>query len=144
MKKIAEHKKKRSGFTLLESLFAAFLIGLVIAALAASSGAFTMANAAAVDLSTAEFLIEEIRELTVTTPFASLSIGIVNYSPPRDVNNEPLDDFDAFSQHITIRPVSSTDFTSFQAGSDFKNITVKIIKNGSPISEASWIRANLD
>ncbi|MHC4773552.1 MAG: prepilin-type N-terminal cleavage/methylation domain-containing protein [Planctomycetota bacterium] len=57
-------KKRKNGFTLIEALFAAMLLGLVVAALAAASGAFTMANGYGVDLSTAEFLIEEMRELT--------------------------------------------------------------------------------
>ncbi|MHC4761710.1 MAG: prepilin-type N-terminal cleavage/methylation domain-containing protein [Planctomycetota bacterium] len=37
-------KKQSSGFTLIEALFAAMLLGLVVAALAAASGAFTMAK----------------------------------------------------------------------------------------------------
>ena len=57
-----------AGFTLLEVLFAAMLIGLAIVALAVGSGAFTLNNAAGLDLSTAEFLIEEIRELTAPVP----------------------------------------------------------------------------
>ncbi len=53
-------QKNRTGFTLIESLFAAMLIGLVVAAIAVSSGAATMVNGVGIDLSTAEFLIEEI------------------------------------------------------------------------------------
>ena len=59
-------KKQSSGFTLIEALFAAMLLGLVVAALAAASGAFTMANGYGVDLTTAEFLIEQIREMTTS------------------------------------------------------------------------------
>ena len=54
-------KKQSSGFTLIEALIAAMLLGLVVAALAAASGAFTMANGYGVDLTTAEFLIEEAK-----------------------------------------------------------------------------------
>jgi len=141
------------GFTLLESLFAAFLIGLVIAALAASSGAFTMANAAAVDLSTAEFLIEEIRELTADLLFSDLldlnthspnfPANLNPYSPPIDVNGASLgNDFAVFTQQVSVDPCGD-DFNAV-SNDDFVRITVAILKNNLPISEASWIRANLD
>ncbi|MHC4834844.1 MAG: prepilin-type N-terminal cleavage/methylation domain-containing protein [Planctomycetota bacterium] len=68
-------KKRKNGFTLIEALFAAMLLGLVVAALAAASGAFTMANGYGVDLSTAEFLIEEMRELTANEDFDTLLAG---------------------------------------------------------------------
>ena len=59
---------------MLESLFAAMLIGLVIASLAVSSSAFTQTNAFGVDQSTAEFLIEDavrIAELAEFVPMTS-------------------------------------------------------------------------
>lgn len=129
------------GFTLLESLFAAMLIGLVIAALAASSGAFTMANAAGVDMSTAEFLIEEIREWTAPMVFSDLAGIAGDYSPPIDVTGAELADFAAFTQQVTVENCG----TEFGApNSDFVRITVTILKNGNPVSQADWIRANLE
>lgn len=136
-----KNRNTAGGFTLLEALFAVMLIGLVIAALAVSSGAFTMANAAAVDLSTAEFLIEEIRELTAMTPFGDLSGLAGNYPTPIDVTETPLTDFAAFEQQVAVDPCGD-DFNAPTA--DFVRITVKILKNDRPISEASWIRADLD
>lgn len=137
--------KQMGGFTLLESLFAALLIGLVIAALVASNTAFTMANAAGVDLSTAEFLIEEIRERTATMTFDDIAVvSEKQYSPPIDMEGHALNDFDAFTQKLSVRPVSSTDFDSYDSLSDFKKIVVKIHKNNRLISQASWVRANLD
>ena len=133
---------RRNGFTLLESLFAAMLIGLVIAALVASSGAFTMANAAAVDLSTAEFLTEEIRELTTGLPFADLAGLAGDHSPPIDVSEMPLNDFSVFKQQVAVDPCG--DEFSANSNDDFVRITVTIYKNEKPVSEASWIRANLD
>ncbi len=134
-------QRNKSGFTLLESLFAALLIGLVIAALAASSGAFTMANAAGVDLSTAEFLIEEIREYTAPMAFADLADVAGDYAPPIDVSGAELPDFAAFTQQVAVTNCG----TEFGAvASDFVRITVTIQKNGNPISQADWIRANLE
>ena len=134
--------KASGGFTLLEALFASMLIGLVIAALAVSSGAFTMANAAALDMSTAEFLIEEIRELTAAKPFAELSALDGSYSPPIDVTEVSMGtDFAAFQQQVTVEPCGS-EFNT--ANNDLVRITVKILKNSALVSEAAWIRANLD
>jgi len=131
---------KCSGFTLLESLFAALLIGLVIAALAASSGAFTMANAAGVDMSTAEFLIEEIREWTAPMAFSELAGIAGDYSPPIDVSGTELADFAAFTQQVAVENCG----TEMGApNGDFVRITVTILKNGNPISQADWIRAKL-
>ena len=137
--------RKQHGFTLLESLFAAMLIGLVITALIASSAAFTMANAAGVDLSTAEFLIEEVREKLALTAFDDIALSPgLHISPPKDMEGNNLDDFAAFTQVVQVLPVSGTDFDSLESNSDFKKITVQIRKNGQIITEASWLRANLD
>ncbi|NLK42277.1 MAG: type II secretion system protein [Planctomycetes bacterium] len=129
-----------SGFTLLESLFAAMLIGLVIAALIASNSAFTMANAASVDLSTAEFLIEEIRERTATMSFGELdSIG-----QAIDINDQSIEDFEMFARDVKVYNVSEIDYNTIVPDSDFKRIVVEILKNDRPISKASWIRARLE
>jgi type II secretory pathway pseudopilin PulG len=133
--------KASGGFTLLEALFAAMLIGLVIAALAVSSGAFTMANANALDVSTAEFLIEEIRALTETLPFDDLGGVAGNYSTPINMDGTPLADFSAYEQRVTMVSCGS-EFNA--ANSDIVRMTVTILKNGRFISEANWIRANLE
>jgi type II secretory pathway pseudopilin PulG len=135
-----------SGFTLLESLFAAILIGLVIAALVASNSAFTMANAAGVDLSTAEFLIEEIRELTANTAFDDLnSLAGDPFWPNNNITPAPssaeIQAFSVFTQQVAVDPCGS----EFGVDNDeFVRITVTILKNTQPVSQASWIRARLD
>jgi prepilin-type N-terminal cleavage/methylation domain-containing protein len=60
MKKERKRRETR-GFTLVEVLIATLLVGLAIAALVAANGSFSMANVAGADLSTAEFLAEQIR-----------------------------------------------------------------------------------
>ena len=60
--------KTNSGFTLLECLLATLLIGVAVAALVAANSSFTKVNGSAVELSTAEFLIEQIKELTDMLP----------------------------------------------------------------------------
>ena len=144
-------KKQSSGFTLIEALFAAMLLGLVVAALAAASGAFTMANGYGVDLSTAEFLIEEMREYTAMQSFGEL-LADPDYntgtpiSPPIDISGAQIDGFDQFGQQVNVVRVQENDFTQTDTGgtSNFVRVTVTVTKGGQPISSTSWIRANMD
>lgn len=139
-------KKQSSGFTLVEALFAAMLLGLVIAALAAASGAFTMANGYGVDLSTSEFLAEEIRELTANVDFDTLlsSYDGQSFNPPKDISNLDMTGFGEFTQQVEIDYVAPGNFSSTVTGpTDFVRVTVTIVKNGQPISSTSWVRARL-
>ena len=135
----------KTGFTLLETLFAVMLVGLAIVSLVAASGAFTMANGAGLDLSTAEFLTEEIREKT--TPMAFDDLAALNgqsYSPPVDLAGAALPEFAAFTQQVSVQTVSAANLNSLEAGSDFARVTVTILKNGSPVSSADWIRTRIE
>ena len=139
-------QKRNGGFTLIEALFAAMLLGLVVAALAAASGAFTMANGYGVDLSTAEFLIEEMRELTANEDFDTLLAGYdgQTFNPPKDIRNSDMSAFAEFSQQVQIDYVSSGDFTNTVTGpTDFVRVTVTVSKGTQSISSTSWIRARL-
>ena len=141
-------KKQSSGFTLIEALIAAMLLGLVVAALAAASGAFTMANGYGVDLSTAEFLTEEMRERTTNIDVDTLltSYDEQTFTPPIDVSGAQMADFGEFGQQVTIEHVQSGNFDQIDTSetSDFVRVTVTVSKGGQPISSTSWIRANMD
>lgn len=142
-----KHKQQNSGFTLVEALFAAMLLGLVIAALAAASGAFTMANGYGLDLSTAEFLIEEVRERTANESFDNL---LTNYSgqtfnPPKDVTAADMPEFSEFTQQVDIDYVQANNLSQVSAvATDFIRVTVTVTKNGKPVNSTSWIRAQMD
>ena len=141
-----KYKKQPKGFTLIEALFAAMLIGLVIAAIAVSSGAATMVNGASIDMSTAEFLIEEIREQTASVDFDNiLTYNNNTYNPPIDISGATMAEFSAFSQQVTVEYVEPSNLEQVSASppTDFVRVTVTITKNNSPISSASWIRARL-
>ena len=166
----SKRKQYNSGFTLIEALFAAMLLGLVVAALAAASGAFTMANGYGLDLSTAEFLIEEVREYTATLPVidpqdADSVFGAetdetslllyddiddfngASMSPPIDLSGATMSEFSAFAQEITVENVAPNAFGgAAQAAhsTDFVRVTVTVTKNGEPINSTSWIRARLN
>ena len=139
--------KKQNGFTLVEALFATMLLGLVVVALAAASGAFTMANGYGVDLSTAEFLIEEVRERTANVDFDTLvaTYDGQTFSPPEDISGTSLSQFSDFAQQVTIERVQSGNFGQIDSTgtSDFIRVTVTVTKGGNAVSSTSWIRARL-
>ncbi len=160
--------KYNKGFSLIEVLIAVVLVGLAIASLVASNIAFTKANGAGTELSTAEFLIEQIRELTVLLPVLDPETEDATFGPETGetlADYDDLDDFngasfsppigaadrtvisgcDAFSQRVTVENVSASDFEQVvgEHTSDFVRVTVKVFLNAREISSASWIRARL-
>ena len=162
-------RNSKKGFTLVEVLIAAVLIGFAIAALLASNSAFTSANAGGINLSTAEFLIEEIRELTAcldaVDPESETDVwGIesdetsvadyddlddfdgASFSPPIDVSCAQLADFSAFTQQVTVENVFPGQFETVVAdhSSDFVRVTVTIFLNNRQVDSANWIRARLN
>jgi prepilin-type N-terminal cleavage/methylation domain-containing protein len=155
------HKR---GFSLLEVLVATILVGLAIAALVTANGAFTMANGAGTELSTAEFLIEQLRELTALCPVVDPDTGAAafgpeepnlagyddvddfdgaSFSPPIDASRNSLNNFSAYTQQVTVENVSAADFEQVVAdhGSNFVRVTVAVFLNSGQLSSASWIRA---
>jgi prepilin-type N-terminal cleavage/methylation domain-containing protein len=156
--------RSHNGFSLIEVMIAVLLVGLSITALVVASNSFTMANSVGADLSTAEFLVEQIRELTTllpvvdpqttTTTFGPEEASLANYddiddfdtatfSPPINANRTTLSDFEGFSQQVTVQNISGTNFDTVVAdhSSPFIRITVNVQHNGELISSASWIRA---
>ena len=140
-----KRKCRQNGFTLIEALFASMLVGMVIVSLVAASGAFTMVNGAGIDLSTSEFLIEEIREWSTPLTFDELiAADGTSHNPPIDISEATMSEFGVFTQTITVDYVDPDNLDSVVTGpTDFVRVTVTITKNSQPISDASWIRANL-
>jgi len=159
--------RSRAGFSLIEIMISIILVGMSITALVVANNAFTMANGAGADLSTAEFLIEQIRELTIMLPvsdptatswttFGPEEASLADYDDVDDFDNATfsppistgtdrpvLRDFAAFSQHVTVENVDASNFDTVVAdrSSDFVRITVTVSENGDLISSTSWIRA---
>jgi prepilin-type N-terminal cleavage/methylation domain-containing protein len=158
-------RQLNSGFSLIEVLVAIILVGLAIVSLIAANNSFTQANAAGTDLSTAEFLIEQMRELTTLLPVIDPNTGtstfgpeagetLANYddlddfdgasfSPPIGADRGVLDNFAAFSQQITVENVNAADFEEVVGdhSSPFVRISVKVFLNSKEISSTGWIQA---
>jgi len=161
----------RGGFTLVETLFAILLVGLSIAGLTAASLAYTQANGTAVDISTGEYLIEQIRELTATLPVADPNTKTATFgpeeasltlyddvddfdgvgtgwrviSPPIDANRSQIAGLSAFRQEMKVETVSATSFATVVTdhSTNFYRVTVRVVKSGRVICTESWIRTRL-
>ena len=159
--------RRDKGFSFVEILISIILVGLSVSALVFASNNFTTANGAGADLSTAEFLVEQIRELTTLLPVVDPQapgstlgpesgestvaayddiddFANVTFSPPIDADRNALTALTAFSQSVTVANVSQSDFDTAVGphASNFVKITVGVFLNGKEISSASWIRAN--
>ena len=153
-----------TGFTLVEVLIAMVLVGLAIVSLVAANISFTKANGAATYLSTAEFLSEQIRELTTLLPVIDPQTGTstfgpeesalidyddlddfdgANFSPPISADRKVLDNFAAFSQQVTVENISATNFEQVVSdhSSSFVRVTVRVFLNSKQVSSTGWIRA---
>ncbi len=171
------HKQKnrmhgQKAFTLIESMVAMIIIGIAMAALIAASTSMTRVSGAGINISTAEFLIEEIRELTTDLPVVDPETDITtfgpeepalvfyddlddfngaSFSPPIDITRNQLVNFTGFTQQVTVQnvgdnnPADGVDLTAVTVnhGSDFVRITVDILLNGNIVSSSSWIRTRM-
>ena len=140
------NRQLNSGFSLIEVLIAVILVGLAIASLVGANIAFTKANSAGTELSTAEFLIEQVRERSISVNYDDLygleHFDDVTFSPPINADGESLNDFAAFSERITVENVSESNFEQVVAyDSSFIRVTARVFLNSREISSSSWIRA---
>ena len=155
---------KKKAFSLIEVLLAIILIGLAVASLLVANSSFTEANGVGTNLSTAQFLIEQIRELTTLLPvidpqtdtafFGAEEASLTDYddlddfdskvfSPPISADRQSLNDFAAWYQQITVENVNPANFQHVESdhSTDFVRITVRVLLNFEEISSTSWIRA---
>ncbi len=154
-----------SGFSLIEVLIATMLVAFAVVSLVVANSAFTKANAGGVNLSTAEFLIEQIRELTILLPVVDPESDVYtfgpetgealadyddlddfdgeSFSPPISANRNLLTNFAAFTQQITVENVSASDFEQVVGdhSSYFVRVTVKVLLSSREITSTSWLQA---
>ncbi len=155
---------KSKAFTLVEVLIAIVFITLSVVALVASNAAFTKGNAVSVELSNAEFLIEQIKELTMQLPVVDpqtrtnvfgaeeslLSayddlddFNLKSYLPPIASNRQALTSLSSYRQIIYVRNVNASNFQQVVANhsSPVVRVTVDVYHKGKKIDTATWVRA---
>jgi len=150
------HPACQKGFTLIEVLIATILVGFSIAALVAANGSFSMANVTGADLSTAEFLVEQIRELTTMLPVVEPNATTwtvlgpetgetspVSYDDVDDLNGfnsatlgapisaqrTPLTDLAVFSQQVTVQKLNPADFNQTVPDNDLTSNFARVTVN---------------
>ncbi len=155
----------KDGFSLIEVIISILLVGLAIASLVTVNAAFTKANGTGTEWSTAEFLIEQIRELSALLPVIDPETGVstfgpetgetladyddlddfngTSFSPAIDAGRNSLNDLAAYSQQITVDNVDASDFEQVVSdhSSCFVRVTVTVFLNSRQISSARWLRA---
>lgn len=155
----------KSGFTFIEVLFAVLLVGLAIASLLSANATFTKANGAGADLSTAEFIIAQIREFSMLLPvidpeteYATFGpetgetladyddlddFDGATFSPPISAERTVLNEFASYSQKITVQNVNASNFEQVVAdhSSNFVRVTVQVYLNSKLISSTNWLRS---
>ncbi len=159
-------KTGRAGFSLVEILMAVILIAIGITGLMSALTAGTRTNAAGRDLATASFLAQEIREFTLSIPFAdpdqddSTTPGpngsdprtfvddlndmmSVTYDPPIDGQFNQMSDMNGWSQVVQITWRDPTDLTSVVADgtSNVVYVQVTVKRNEDSVLTTGWIVA---
>ena len=155
----------RKGFTLVEILVTAALVGLGIAAILGAVRAGTQANAAAAELNAAVFLAQEIREWTMTLPFrdpdpadhnnppgpdgTSPQIYVddvddlmdVTYSPPRNSMGQAMTEMSDWSEVITLTWRELDDLASVvtPGTSDVINVQVVVRRGSRDVLTSNWL-----
>ncbi len=156
---------QRGGFSLVEVLIAIVLIGLTIVALVGANGVFTQNNSTALDVTTSEYLLEQIKEFTLLLPvvdpqdpnafFGTKEAALADYddlcdfddetfSPPIDADRLTLPQFSTFSQKVTVQKVNPANFEQVELdgfATPFVRVTVEIYRRGQKLASSSWIRA---
>jgi hypothetical protein len=140
------------------------LVGVAIAGLVGASGALTMVNGAGVDLTTTEFLIEQIRELTAALPTVDPETGTATFGheeatlsayddvddfngssfhPPIDAGRATMNDLAEYTQVVTVQNVNQNNFEQTVANhsTKFYRVKVEIRRNGRVVNSASWLRS---
>ena len=159
-----------NGFTLFEVLVAVVLVGIAMVSLVGANIAFTKANGIGTEMTTAEFLAEQIRELTALLPVSDpASTAWINFGPETGetlANYDDVDDFDnfnsaglgapidsrrqlltelaAYSQQVRVQNVKASNFEDTSVSpcsTSFIRVTVKVYLNSKLISSTSWLRA---
>jgi prepilin-type N-terminal cleavage/methylation domain-containing protein len=92
-------RTRRRGFTLIETSLATVIVGVGVLAIVAAQQAFHQKNAWSTHLSTATWLGNEIREMTLNLPRHDPVTGIAFWGPEPDTeltifDYDDLDDFD--------------------------------------------------
>jgi len=153
------------GFSLVEVMVAAALMGVGVAAVMIAMQSGTNVNAAGRDLTQACYLAQEIREWTLMLPFSDPDLADqgnppgpdgsdpqvfvddlddligVTYSPPRDGNSNPIAELANWSQQIDLewKDPDSLRSTVAPGSTDIIRVKVTIRHDDTPVLDTGWL-----
>ena len=162
--KMKTKKRSRYGFMLLDALFAVLLISVAIVSLLIASQSVTKINSKGVDISTANYLSQQLRECfatlaTIDPQTSTLVFGAEEdslelyddvddfdgktFSPPIDIGRKEMPDFSDYTQRVFVENVSTTNPNTVVADHSSKlvRIRVEILKQGEVVTKLSWLRS---
>ena len=158
----------RQAFTLVEALCSTVIVGLAAAAILVSTASSTRVNSSGQNLTEAVFLAQELREWTLSLPFADPDPGDqgnppgpdgsedpqthvddlddlmdVTFSPPRDGQGNPVPGMAGWSQTVAItwRDPNNISSTVAAGSSEVVYVSVSIAFQGSPVHQTGWLVA---
>jgi len=158
-------RNRKQAFTLVEVLVAIVLLGIAIVTIMTSNVSLSIANNYGTDLTTAEFLVEQIKEMTTLLPVSEPNVALpsfgietgetlatyddlddfdgLSFLPPIDSQRQTLTAYPAFAQQITVQNVSASDYSQVVSdnSTDFVRVTVTVLQNGGEVTQQTWIRA---
>lgn len=129
------------GFTMLEAMLATLIIGIGFVAMLNLIANSTRANGDGTELITALDLARNIREKTVTQPFATLpALNGTSYMPPTDNRGVTLTQMPNWQQVVTVEPVNPAEVTSNSADPRVEalRLTAVVRHNGEQVTSLTW------
>src|SRR5262249_18358511 len=134
-------RRRPAGFTLIEAALATVIVGVGVVGLLQFMAAGTVANVDAAEATTGMNLAQNIHELTLETPFASLpSLPGIASSPPVNGQGPTRANFDEWSQVIAVKSVDPdhVENTVTTPSPTCRCITVVVLRNGTQVCASSW------
>ncbi|MBN2582168.1 MAG: type II secretion system protein [Planctomycetes bacterium] len=153
--------RRRAGFTLVEILVAAAILGMVFVVLLEAFAVGLRMLEQSQRVTIAASLAEEIHEMVLTLPLADpeepshwgLETGEVLppddvddlddlvFSPPASSDGSVLSDLSDYAQHVTVTSMSATDFALPVADgtSNVCRVSVSVTHRGLEVSRVSWL-----
>lgn len=135
-------RRRRTGFTLIEMMFAVLLVGFSITGIMLLMGSGTQVNAYGSSLSTAVLLAGEAQALTDGVDFYALGDFDGDVFSPTDANGAPIGSLERYEQTLSVTYIDPYDFTAY-GGADpvMARLVAMVSYDGRQLSQITWLRS---